>query len=43
MPSPVRGVMVTDVTPAGPSDEKLFRNDVITEVLERVRTESVGT
>ena len=33
MPNPVRGVMVSDVTPAGPADEKLFRNDVITEVL----------
>ena len=31
--TPVRGVLVSDVTPAGPSDEKLFRNDVITEVL----------
>ena len=33
MATPVRGVMVSEVTPAGPSDEKLFRNDVITEVL----------
>ncbi|MFL5551309.1 MAG: PDZ domain-containing protein, partial [Gemmatimonadaceae bacterium] len=33
MPAPVRGVMVTDVVLGGPADEKLFRNDVITEVL----------
>ena len=33
IPTPVRGVMVSDVTPAGPADEKLFPNDVITEVL----------
>jgi serine protease Do len=33
MPSPVRGVLVSDVTPGGPADEKLARNDVITEVL----------
>jgi serine protease Do len=31
--TPVRGVLVSDVTPAGPADEKLYRNDVITEVL----------
>src|SRR5689334_24499673 len=33
MPTPVRGVMVSDVTPGGPADEKLTTNDVITEVL----------
>src|SRR5256714_1988923 len=33
MPTPVRGVMVSDVTPGGPADEKLLPNDVITEVL----------
>ena len=33
MPTPVRGVMVSDVTPGGPADEKLTQNDVITEVL----------
>ena len=33
MPTPVRGVMVSDVTPGGPADEKLAPNDVITEVL----------
>src|SRR2546423_178995 len=31
--TPVRGVMVSDVVPGGPADEKLARNDVITEVL----------
>ena len=43
MPSPVRGVMVTDVTPAGPADEKLFRNDVITEVLYPAPRRSINT
>jgi serine protease Do len=33
MTTPVRGVMVSDVIPGGPSEDKLFRNDVITEVL----------
>jgi serine protease Do len=33
MPTPVRGVMVTDVIPGGPAEDKLFRNDVITDVL----------
>jgi serine protease Do len=33
MPTPVRGVMVTDVIPGGPAEDKLFRNDVITQVL----------
>jgi len=33
IPTPVRGVMVSDVTPGGPADEKLLPNDVITEVL----------
>ena len=33
MTAPVRGVMVSDVIPGGPSEDKLFRNDVITEVL----------
>jgi len=31
--TPVRGVMVADVTPGGPADDKLSRNDVITDVL----------
>jgi serine protease Do len=33
MKSPVNGVMVSDVIPGGPAEDKLFRNDVITEVL----------
>jgi len=33
MPMPVRGVMVSDVIPGGPAEDKLHRNDVITEVL----------
>src|SRR6185369_3984484 len=33
MTPPVRGVMVSDVIPGGPAEDKLFRNDVITEVL----------
>jgi serine protease Do len=31
--TPVNGVLVSDVVPGGPADEKLARNDVITEVL----------
>jgi serine protease Do len=31
--TPVRGVMVSDVIPGGPAEDKLFKNDVITEVL----------
>ena len=33
MPAPVRGVMVTDVAPGSPADEKLYKTDVITDVL----------
>jgi serine protease Do len=33
MPMPVRGVMVTDVAVGGPAEDKLGRNDVITEVI----------
>jgi serine protease Do len=33
MTTPVRGVLVSDVIPGGPSEDKLFRDDVITEVL----------
>jgi serine protease Do len=33
MTSPVRGALVSDVIPGGPAEDKLFRNDVITEVL----------
>ena len=31
--TPVRGVVITEVTPGGPAEEKLGRNDVITEVI----------
>src|SRR5438105_9872490 len=43
MPSPVRGVMVSDVTPGGPADEKLARNDVITEVLYPAPRRAINT
>jgi serine protease Do len=43
MPNPVRGVMVSDVTPGGPADEKLARNDVITEVLFPAPRRAVNT
>src|SRR5947208_3619955 len=43
MPSPVRGVMVSDVTPGGPADEKLSRNDVITEVLYPAPRRAINT
>src|ERR1700716_3367005 len=33
MTAPVRGVWVSDVIPGGPAEDKLFKNDVITEVL----------
>ncbi|HEX3533337.1 MAG TPA: trypsin-like peptidase domain-containing protein [Gemmatimonadaceae bacterium] len=33
MTTPVRGVMVSDVIPGGPAEDKLFKNDVITDVL----------
>ena len=43
MPSPVRGVMVSDVTPGGPADEKLAPNDVITEVLYPLPRRAINT
>jgi serine protease Do len=43
MPAPVRGVMVTDVIPGGPSEDKLFRNDVITEVLYPAPARAINT
>jgi serine protease Do len=33
MSTPVRGVMVSDVIPGGPAEDKLFKNDVITDLL----------
>jgi len=41
--TPVRGVMVSDVTPGGPADEKLARNDVITEVLFPAPRHAINT
>jgi len=41
--TPVRGVMVADVTPGGPADEKLSRNDVITEVLYPTPRRAINT
>ena len=41
--TPVRGVMVSDVIPGGPADEKLARNDVITEVLYPAPRRTINT
>lgn len=41
--TPVHGVMVSDVTPGGPADEKLARNDVITEVLYPAPRRAINT
>ena len=41
--TPVRGVMVSDVTPGGPADEKLARNDVITDVLFPAPRRAINT
>ena len=41
--TPVRGVMVADVTPGGPADEKLSRNDVITDVLFPTPRRAINT
>lgn len=41
--TPVRGVMVSDVVPGGPADEKLSRNDVITEVLFPAPRRAINT
>jgi len=43
MTAPVRGVMVSDVIPGGPAEDKLFRNDVITEVLYPAPARAVNT
>jgi serine protease Do len=43
MPTPVRGVMVSDVIPGGPAEDKLFRNDVITEVLFPAPARTINT
>lgn len=41
--TPVRGVMVSEVTPGGPADDKLARNDVITEVLFPAPRRAINT
>jgi S1-C subfamily serine protease len=43
MTAPVRGVMVSDVIPGGPSEDKLFRNDVITAVLYPGQPRAINT
>ena len=43
MTMPVRGVMVSDVIPGGPAEDKLFRNDVITEVLYPAPARAINT
>jgi serine protease Do len=43
MQAPVRGVMVSDVIPGGPAEDKLFRNDVITEVLYPAPARTINT
>ena len=41
--TPVRGVLVSDVTPGGPADQKLARNDVITDVLFPAPRRAINT
>ena len=41
--TPVRGVLVSDVTPGGPADQKLARNDVITDILFPAPKRAVNT
>jgi len=43
MPMPVRGVMISDVIPGGPAEDKLFRYDVITEVLYPAPARTINT
>ena len=43
MTAPVRGVLVSDVIPGGPAEDKLFRNDVITEVLYPGQPRTINT
>jgi serine protease Do len=43
MPAPVRGVMVTDVIPGGPAEDKLYKNDVITQVLYPAPARAINT
>src|SRR5467141_2126811 len=41
--TPVRGVMVSDVIPGGPAEDKLYKNDVITEVLYPAPGRAINT
>src|SRR6202521_4133671 len=41
--TPVRGVSVSDVIPGGPAEDKLFKNDVITEVLYPAPARAINT
>jgi serine protease Do len=43
MTTPVRGVMVSDVIPGGPAEDKLFKNDVITQVLYPAPARTINT
>jgi serine protease Do len=43
IPAPVRGVLVTDVTQGGPADGKLYKNDVITQVLYPAPARAINT
>ncbi|HET6761084.1 MAG TPA: PDZ domain-containing protein, partial [Gemmatimonadaceae bacterium] len=43
MKTPVNGVMVSDVIPGGPAEDKLFRNDVITDVLYPAPARAINT
>src|SRR3954468_16669256 len=43
IPTSVHGVMVSDVIPGGPSEDKLFKNDVITDVLFPAPARAINT
>jgi serine protease Do len=43
MTTPVRGVMVSDVIPGGPAEDKLYKNDVITQVLYPAPARAINT
>jgi serine protease Do len=43
MTTPVRGVMVSDVIPGGPAEDKLYKNDVITDVLYPAPARAINT
>ena len=43
MTAPVRGVMVSDVIPGGPAEDKLFKDDVITAVLYPGQPRAINT